>query len=115
MEFGPKKILLFQEGGGWIAQCLDHDIVTQGDNIKQAQERMILTIICQITLALKVGKTPLSDVEKAPEKYWKLFEQGLSLEFKDKSSEKYLSDPRLSENISPHMLENVASDTRIYA
>lgn len=34
------RVIAFQEGGAWIAQCVDFDICTQGADLAQAHRRM---------------------------------------------------------------------------
>ena len=111
MEVGPKKVLLFPEEGGWIAQCLEHDIVAQGANVKEAKERLILTVVCQIAVDLKNGKRPLEGIDKAPQKYWEQFEEGLCLD----RHKNELLPKGVAENINELLPEDMAEDMRIYA
>ncbi len=69
----PYRLLLLSEGGCWVVQCLDFDIVGQGDSVEDAVVDFVHTFIGEIALAQKKGKAGLSDVPPAPDYYWRLF------------------------------------------
>ena len=124
MQVGPKKVLLFPEEGGWIAQCLEHDIVAQGANVKEAKERLVLTVVCQIVVDLKNGKRPLEGIDKAPQRYWEQFEEGHRLEHGHRNellpggmaeNINELLPEDMAEDINELLPEDMAEDMRIYA
>lgn len=52
-----------------IAHCLDLDLVTSGEDIKQAEERLNTIVLCQIGLCYASGN--FSQLQfKAPKEYW---------------------------------------------
>ena len=66
----------------WIGQGLEYDIVAQGDSIQHVEERFINTLIAQGLSDLKHGKDVFEGIEKAPDEYWELFEEGYAVELK---------------------------------
>ena len=72
------KILLFQDAGGWVAQCLDHDIAAFGNTIPEAQKAFINTFSAEMIYLEKTGKT-LKDLPEAPKWYFDKYEEAYSV------------------------------------
>lgn len=68
------KILLINENGLWVAQCLDYDFAAQGKNMKEAMDSFARSFAGQICTELKYGKEPFEDFTKAPIEYWDMFD-----------------------------------------
>ncbi len=64
------SVLIFQEhalnASGWVAQCLDYDIVSQGDTISEVKQRLARTVIGQICVDISRGRDPLEGIPSAP-------------------------------------------------
>ena len=68
------RILLFEEGDTWAAQCLEYDIAAQGVTQEEAAQRLAVTIAAE--LELRTGD--LSDIPPPPENLIRLYQQGHS-------------------------------------
>lgn len=68
------RIVAFQEGDGWIAQCVDYDLCVQGKDIAQAQRRMtaLIQLEAQHTLA-KHGEM-FAGLDAAPDYFAAMYE-----------------------------------------
>ena len=55
--FFSLSVLLLQEDVIWVAQCLEKDIVAQGESISDAIKAFKHTLIGQIVLDIKYNKT----------------------------------------------------------
>jgi hypothetical protein len=73
------RVLLLNEKGGWVAQCLEHDIAAQGTSIKDAISSFVDVFGGQITLDLKANREPLSGKKEAPSWYWRAFREAEQL------------------------------------
>jgi hypothetical protein len=74
-----RVLIIQQDDGLWAAQCIDHDIVAQGDSIKDAKKAFERTIVGQILFDIKHGNTPLAAFPPAPEELRKIFDQAEEL------------------------------------
>jgi hypothetical protein len=73
------SVLLYQEGEFWLAQCLEYDVVAQERSIPKVVEALQWTFYAQILFDEREGQPPFSTVEKAPQKFWDLFETAIPL------------------------------------
>ena len=73
------KVLFTREGEAWVAQCLEHDIASQGRTVQEAEETFGRTFLGQIMLDLRRGKEPLQGIGPAPRMYWRKFKEGIEL------------------------------------
>ena len=76
------RVLLFQENGMWIAQCLDYDFAVQGLSTRIALDAFERLIVGQITLDIENQLEPLQDIAQAPREYFDQFEKAYQLEAK---------------------------------
>ena len=73
-------LLVFQEHDGWVVQCLEYDIVAQGETIEVATRRWVQTLVGQIVVDVERGVAPLDGIDKAPQKLWELLTKSRPLE-----------------------------------
>lgn len=65
-------ILLLQDHGYWVAQCLEYDVTAQGKNIDEAMTAFERTLVGQVLLDTEQGKQPLSGIGQAPKQFFDL-------------------------------------------
>lgn len=70
------RVVLFQEEGQWVAQCLEYDIAAQGTTIDEAQNEWARTFKGYIALSEENNVEPLQGVPKAPDFYEEEFDVG---------------------------------------
>lgn len=84
MEKAPRHFLLsaviFREGDGYSAVLLQHFIAAQGATIEQARHALACSIVGQLRLDIRASRQPFETLSAAPEKYWRMFEQGQPME-----------------------------------
>jgi hypothetical protein len=73
------RVLIIQQDGLYAAQCIDHDIVAQGNSIPEAKKAFERTIISQVVSDLMGGRKPLAAFPPAPDKLRQLFEHAEKL------------------------------------
>ena len=67
-------VVLYPEGNVWIAQGLQFDVTARGESPAQASDRFDLKIGVELLMSLELDdEAPLSDVGRAPEKFWRMF------------------------------------------
>lgn len=72
---GPISVLLLEDGDLWAAQCLEFDLGGQGATQEEAAAALSRHLLAQVTVDRMLGKEPLADILRAPERYWELYKQ----------------------------------------
>jgi hypothetical protein len=67
--------VVFQEGSFWIAQCLEYDIVSFAETLNALQHRLQEQLEAVVLMDKRDGLTPFTGFKRAPEKYWRMYEQ----------------------------------------
>ena len=101
------RVLFRREGEGWVAQCLEYDIVAQGSTLDKAKHRMQRTLIGQIIVDVKHGREPYEGIKQAPILYWREFDKGQRFE---RQPQFYLP-----EEINRMPFRAVVEDMRVFA
>jgi hypothetical protein len=71
--------LFAHSGGQTVAHCLDLDLVTSGDSIEQAEERLNAVVVAQIGICYSGGNFGQLRF-KAPAEYWQALSDAKELE-----------------------------------
>ncbi len=72
------RVVVFQEAGAWMAQCLEHDLGAQADSVKGVIEELHRMLVLRIVVAADKGISPW-DVPAPPGHYEALFTAGIPL------------------------------------
>lgn len=67
------QVLLIDEKGRWIAQCLEYDFVAQANTMTGAMDIFVKSFAGQIAMDIQHGKEPLTDFTPAPVEFWDKF------------------------------------------
>ncbi len=79
-----RVLLLQQRDGLWAAQCVDHDIVAQGNSVGEAKRAFERTVMGQILFDFKNGRAPLATFPPASSELREMFERAEDLALADK-------------------------------
>ncbi len=74
------SLLLLNEDGTWVVQCLEYDIATQGSTPKEAFDDFWRAFIGQIAAYVSIGEDPFERIRPAPEFYWKRLRECRSID-----------------------------------
>lgn len=99
------RVVISKESYGWVAQCVDYDIVAQGPTIKETKKRFGLVVAVQIILDIKNGREPLKWLGSPPISQEIYFENGERLE-----SQKIPINQE-----GPGFPKEITADTRLHA
>jgi hypothetical protein len=69
------RLLLLKEGNSWAAQCLEVDIASQGDSIKQTINNFCEVVAAQVASDIAKSREPLSGRKEAPHWYWQYWDE----------------------------------------
>lgn len=67
--------VVFEQDGFWIAQCLEYDIVSFAETLDALHRRLPEQLEAVFLLDKKEGRLPFSGFKRAPEKYWRMYEE----------------------------------------
>ena len=73
-------VLLLQEQGKWVAQCLEHDVAAQADTLSGVKQAFVKALASQACVNIHHGKKAMEDVPQAPDFYFELFRKGMKIE-----------------------------------
>ncbi|MFL6258897.1 MAG: hypothetical protein ACJ76Y_04220 [Thermoanaerobaculia bacterium] len=66
--------VVFQEEDLWVAQCLEYDIVSFAETLEGLRHRLLGQLGAMVTLDKQEGRVPFEGFKRAPEKYWRIYE-----------------------------------------
>lgn len=69
------RVLVFQDQGFYIAQCLEYDIAAQAKSFPDLKKAFACTVLGQIKIQLELGQEPFFGIPKAPKCFWKEYEE----------------------------------------
>ena len=79
LETFEVRVIIYPEADDhhrvWIAQCLEYDIVSQGNTIEQVLNRLSRNFAATIYVSEEQGKQPFEGIGEAPQKFWDMFEK----------------------------------------
>ena len=69
------RVLFYQEGTNWIAQCIEFDVNAHGHDIASAQDAFFRAFAASLVIHIQNHKDPLTSIPKAPVYFANRFEQ----------------------------------------
>jgi hypothetical protein len=73
-ELTKMRVVIFQDGDVWIAQCLEHDISAQGIDFQSAMRRLTATVAAESRHTQEGGGDEFAGIDPAPEFFHRMFE-----------------------------------------
>lgn len=70
----PIRVLVFQDDGMWVAQCLEYDIGAQASDIDTLRDRFYVVFKAELAESMKRHGKALAGIEPAPERFHVLWE-----------------------------------------
>jgi len=68
------RVIVFQEGGLWVAQCLEHDIGAQAADVDTLISRLEVALKAELKESMRHGK-PLAGIDPAPERFHRMWDR----------------------------------------
>lgn len=68
------RFVAFREGDGWVAQCVDYDICTQGTDLAQARRRMNVALRCEAEFTEQKNGKAFAGIDAAPDYFAAMYE-----------------------------------------
>jgi hypothetical protein len=71
------KVVVFQEGELWVAQCLDYDFAVSAHVRDQVLARLKFQLRGQMVADRRRGRAPFSGFKRAPARFWTMFDEAV--------------------------------------
>jgi hypothetical protein len=69
------RVIMFEEGGLWVAQCLEHDIAAQAENVDTLHARLNATLKAEYNESMERHGKPFAGIDPAPERFQRMWNQ----------------------------------------
>jgi len=91
------RVLLIEKEDGWIAQCLDYDMVAQAKPFADLLPELQRLVVSHVAASLELGREPFAGFNRAPQKYWDLYDRAPTrIERADQDSSSFPFIPRVT-------------------
>ena len=67
-------VVVFEDRGWWVAQCLEYDLCTSSKNLKDLPRQIASQLRLQVALDRKKGRQPFEGLPRSPQKFWDLYQ-----------------------------------------
>lgn len=67
-------VVVYEEGGWWIAQCLECNLAASARDSRDLKRKLDVVIRVQIEADSDAGVEPFSRLQKAPPRFWKMYQ-----------------------------------------
>lgn len=77
METGSEtiRVIVFQDSGMWVAQCLEHDIGAQAADLDTLRDRLEVTLKAELDESVARHKKPFAGIDPAPERFHRMWDR----------------------------------------
>jgi hypothetical protein len=69
------RVVVFQDGGKWVGQCLEYDIGAQADTIDALNDRLQVVLKAELKESLDRHGTPFGGIDPAPARFQHMWER----------------------------------------
>jgi hypothetical protein len=69
------RVVVFQDSGVWVAQCLEHDIGAQAPDIDTLRDRLEATLKAELLESMERHQKPFAGIDPAPERFHRMWER----------------------------------------
>lgn len=75
MDTSSIRVIIFKEGGKWVAQCLEYDIGAQADELDDLKQRLVCAVEAELRASLKANGKPFDGIAAAPDYFRKMWDR----------------------------------------
>ncbi len=67
-------VVLFEDRGWWVAQCLERNLATASQDPRDLPNKLKAVLQVQIEADRKAGVEPFASLPQAPRRFWRMFQ-----------------------------------------
>ncbi len=71
----PIRVIAFQDGEQWVAQCLEHDISAQAPDLETLNARISLAIDLELKISMEKRTAPFAGLDPAPQHFFDMWDR----------------------------------------
>ena len=86
LESDEFRVVIFKDGGAYVAQCLEYDICAQAADLNTVRSRMEATMNAEVHDAQEAGKKPFEGIDRAPQRFFDMWENCAPFRHKSKTA-----------------------------
>ena len=69
------RVIVFQDSGLWVAQCLEYDIGAQAPDLDTLHDRLNVTLKAELMESLSRHGKAFAGIDPAPERFHRMWER----------------------------------------
>src|SRR5438105_2063111 len=69
------RVVMFRDGGLWVAQCLEYDIGAQAEDIDTLNDRLKVALKNELRESMEQHGKPFAGINQAPERFYQMWER----------------------------------------
>lgn len=69
------RVVVFQDEGKWVGQCLEYDIGAQADSIDELSDRLQVVLKAELKESMDRHGKPFAGIDSAPERFQHMWER----------------------------------------
>lgn len=69
------RVIVYQDSGMWVAQCLEYDIGAQASNLDTLHVRLAVALEAERQMSLEASGQPFAGIGPAPQRFHEMWEQ----------------------------------------
>lgn len=70
----PIRVVVYQDGDVWAAQCLEYDIGAHGKDVSEASARLHVAIEAERQESLNRNGAEFAGISRAPDKFFRMYD-----------------------------------------
>src|SRR5579863_7373751 len=74
-QAGTIRVIVFQDEGLWVAQCLEYDICAQAADLDTLMSRLEVVIKAELKESLERHREPFGGIEPAPDRFQRMWDR----------------------------------------
>lgn len=67
------RVVIFQDSGMWVAQCLEYDIGAQAPDLDTLRDRLAATLKAELLESVARHTKPFAGIDPAPERFHRMW------------------------------------------
>jgi hypothetical protein len=80
-------VVLFEDRGWWVAQCLERNLAAASKDPRHLRSRLEAVLKVQIEADQEAGVEPFSTLPQAPRRFWQMFQKAEPWRLDDATNE----------------------------
>ena len=90
-------VVVFEDRGWWVAQCLERNLGTASRDPRELPTKLETVLKVQVEADLEAGVEPFSALPQAPRRFWQMFQGAIPWRLDEDTADTPVSTPAWTE------------------